>query len=249
MNDNQNTPQSSDTRQAATAALAVVGFIALVAFGMWLAVSASRYVPGTVSRISSAAVALSSIFSPAQKPSVEGGDATSTVVIGGDATSTAPSSPSGSSAPPAQGATTPGEETSGQYQIGGGSTQLSGEPDLTVSVTGVGYLLTNSTSSYVSGSTTPAGDRPAVKFTVRNSGTNVAGAWIFIASIPTTSGYVYTSLPQQALNPGDSIDYVLGFDNAAVGSGKVITITVNSDHRVAESNLNNDVATAIVNVQ
>jgi hypothetical protein len=244
MNDPQNQPPAS--RAAVTASLAVVGFVALVALGMWLAISASRYVPSTVSRIGAAAVALTSIFSPATPPSA--GSASSTPSA---ATSTPPAASSTSAAPAAPRVpTTPGQETSSETQIGGsGAPVLAGLPDLDVSVTAVGYLTTNSTASFVASSNVPSGYRPAVQFTVKNIGTNIAGQWIFMASIPTTNSFVYTSLPQQALNPGDSIDYTLGFDSAAVGTGKTITITVNSDHRVTESNTNNDVATANVNVQ
>ncbi|HVW82914.1 MAG TPA: CARDB domain-containing protein [Candidatus Paceibacterota bacterium] len=247
MDDNQNLSQSSASRQTATAALAVVGFIALVALGMWLAISASRYVPGTVSRIGAAAVALGSVFSPAQQPPASTASSTpSAIVIGNGASSTpATSTPAVPDSVP----TTPGQETSQQYQISGDTAPLSGLPDLSVTVSAVGYLTTNSTSSFVPASSVPAGNRPAVEFTVKNIGTNAAGAWTFLASIPTTSGFVYTSLPQQALNPGDSIDYTLGFDSAAVGSGKQIMITVNSTHAVAESSYANNVATAIVNVQ
>ncbi len=131
-----------------------------------------------------------------------------------------------------------------------GTTQASlyGYPDLSVSVDAVGYLATSSTSSFVVANTVPYGARPAIQFTVKNIGTNVAGAWNFSASIPTQTAFVYQSLPQQALNPGDSIDYTLGFDQALAGSNETITVTVNPNHSIIESNTTNDVISASLNV-
>ena len=57
--------ESATSREAAVTTLAVVGFLALIAAGMWLAVYSARFVPGALSRIDSAAVELSSLFSPA----------------------------------------------------------------------------------------------------------------------------------------------------------------------------------------
>ena len=51
-------------RQAAANGLAIVGFIALIALGLFLAVSASRFVPGIVNGLGSAAVYLGSVFTP-----------------------------------------------------------------------------------------------------------------------------------------------------------------------------------------
>ena len=113
----------------------------------------------------------------------------------------------------------------------------------------MGYLTTNSTSSFVAASTVTAGYRPAVQFTIKNIGTNVAGSWRFSANIPTSVGYVFDSLTQQPLNPGDSVAYTLGFDNATIGSNESITITANYDNAIAESNTTNNTASTIVNVQ
>src|SRR5437588_318447 len=61
---------SNPARRSAMVGLAVVGFIALIALGIWLAVSSARYVPGAVGGLGSAATYLGSIFTPAPNPSL-----------------------------------------------------------------------------------------------------------------------------------------------------------------------------------
>jgi hypothetical protein len=230
-------------------ALAAVGFIALVIFGIYLAVYSARYVPGTVSRIGAAAVSLGSIFhtstsSIAVVPVTTG----STTIAFGTGTTTATTTTTVTK--PVYTAPTAGQQTTGSYQIGGsGTATLTGLPDLAVTIDAIGYLTTDSAASFVQSATVPAGYRPAVQFTVKNIGTNVAGSWSFSASIPTTTNYVYDSVPQQSLNPGDSIDYTLGFDDANVGSNEPITIHANYNNTISESNTANDSITASVNVQ
>lgn len=230
--------------------LAVAGFIALVALGIWLAVYSTRFVPPVVNGIGSAAVYLGSVFAPAPTPSLatlSTPAASTTIQLGGDSSTTA--------TPPAmpkhtQTATTAGAKTSGAYQIGGATTSatLSGLPDLITTITAVGYLTSTSTDSFIASSTVPAGSRVAVRFTIKNVGTNTTGAWRWSASIPTESAYIYQSQLQQALAPGDSIDYTLGFDQATPGTDKMISVTANFDHAVAESNPNDNSASAKVTV-
>jgi len=240
---------NSPTRQAAIGGLAVVGFIALVAAGIWLAVYSTRYVPAVVNNVGTAAVYLGSLFTPSPAPSLSVVPTASTTISFGEAnaTNTPTSSPTTPSAK--QTAPTAGPRTSGTYQISGTTATLSGLPDLTVKINVVGYLATASSDSFIEASSTPAGGRPAISFTVRNIGTNVSGAWRFSASIPTQTAFIYQSQPQQSLNPGDSIDYVLGFDQANRGTNQTISVTANFDRTVVESNTNNNSASTNIAVQ
>ena len=237
-------------RQAAINGLAVVGFVALVATGIWLAIYSTRYVPTVVNRIGSAAVYLGSVFTPANEPtlSVVPNLTASTTISFGNASSTVSTSTTPKVTVPVKSkpvATTPGQKTGGTYLIGSTTAQtLSGQPDFVVNITAVGYLATTSAESFIASSTVPSGSRPAVKFTIKNIGTNVAGQWRFSASIPTPSAYLYYSPFQQSLNPGDSIDYTLGFDQAIAGSNKMISVTANFDRAIGESNTNNNSASA-----
>jgi len=235
-----------ETRQAAIHTLAVVGFLALLGGGMWLAVYSARYVPDVIGRIGSAAVYLGSVFTPADEPtlSVVPTPVASTTIPFGNTSSNVPPVSTPVSPKPVQ--PTAGTPTTNTYPISGTSAPaaLSGLPDLIVSIDATGYLATNSAESFVASSTVSSTLRPAVRFTIKNIGTNVTGSWRWSASLPTLSGYVYQSAPQQSLAPGDSIEYALGFDQPRVGVDQMISVTANSDHTVAESTSSNNSASA-----
>ncbi len=242
--------QASSPRSAAATGLAVVGFVALVGLGMWLAVYSTRYVPTVVNGAGAAAVYLGSVFnrSTATLSVVPTPTASSTISSTNTATSTVATSTVATPAPvkPVVSAPTPGEKKTSTYPINGTaavSTPLSGLPDFIVVIKGVGYLATSSADSFIASSTVPTGSRPAVSFTIKNVGGNASGAWRFSASIPTQTAYIFQSPPQQALNPGDSIDYTLGFDQANRGL-QTISITANFDHAVTETNPDNNSASA-----
>lgn len=240
MNSSEN---NSHTRQSAINGLAIIGFIALIATGLWLAVYSTRFVPAVVNRAGSAAVYLGSLFTRAPEPilSVVPTPTASSTISFGQASSTTPVKPV---------VTVPGIKTNTSYQINGATSTsvFFGLPDLVTYIDDVGYLSTASADSFIASSTVPAGGRPAFKFTIQNIGTNVTGAWRFSASIPTQTAYIYQSQPQQSLNPGDSIEYVLGFDQAKTSANQTISVTANFDHAVGESNTNNNSASAKVTI-
>ena len=244
--------------------LAVVGFASLVTVGILLAVYAARFVPTAVNGVGEATVYLSSFLATAPAPgllvipnqtastTISFGEVASTIST--SATSTATTSIPVTSIKSEIQKPSAGIKTSGTYQIGGTTINAPyGLPDLEVSITDVGYFATN--DSFVSSSTIPAGYHPAVKFIVKNIGTNWTGTWNFNASIPTHPAKVYKSEPQQSLcrlGENDTctnfIEYTLGFDRANVGTGQEISITVNSDNAVADSNSSNNNALTIVTI-
>ncbi len=265
----------TETYPAVSTGLAVIGFIALVAAGIWLAVYSSRYVPAVVNGAGEAAVYLGSVFtrSPASLSVVPtASSTTSSTTASSTATSTSTNVGTGSSiSTPVTGGygsgygygaptqTTPGPRTGGTYVIGGTGTSpvLTGLPDLITTIKAVGYLAAASADSFIATTTVPAGSRAAVSFTIRNVGTNSTGAWCFSASIPTQTAYIYQSQPQQSLNPGDSIDYTLGFDQANRGAGQTISISANIANpsntgtcaqTITESNANNNSASATLTI-
>ncbi|MHB8860329.1 MAG: hypothetical protein ACYC48_01170 [Minisyncoccota bacterium] len=245
----------SPARQAVVTGLAVAGFVALVTLGIWFAVYSTRFVPQVVGDIGSAAVYLGSVFTPSPEPSLSVVPVASTTIPFDEASSTISTTVTDVSTTPGTKAsvtplpTTAGEKTSDTYQIAGTSTpSLYGFPDFVTHINAVGYLATSSADSFVASTTVPAGGRAAVSFTIKNVGTNVSGPWRFSASIPTQTAYIFQSQPQQSLNPGDSIDFTLGFDQATPGTGKTISITANFDHAVTESNPDNDSASAQITI-
>lgn len=241
-------------REASIHALAAVGFVALVACGIWLAVYSSQFVPAAMTRIGEAAVAVAGYFTPAPSSKLSVVPSASTTLPFSEATST-PTTPTAPAKkkPAAPITPTAGKETTRTVQMSGATTtsRFYGLPDFITTINAVGYLATSSATSFVASSTVPVGSRPAVRFTIKNIGTNTTGPWCFSASIPTQTAYIYHSLPQQSLNPGDSIQYTLGFDQANKGSDQTISITANTVNTpymtncgsaVAESNTTNDSA-------
>lgn len=249
------TIQENPNRRAAVNALAVVGFIVLLVIGIALAIWSARYVPKAASRIGSAAVALSGIFhsnseGPAQLTVVS----TTTLPILNPVTATT------SVATTTTTAVTGTSHTNGSTGTVTGTktvttttvtkpAPLYGNPDLTVTITNVGYLNSgDNTDSFIASSNVPDGKEGAVQFTVANNGTNSTGSWEFNAEIPTSPSLDYTSPTQPSLNPGDRIEFTLGFDRTKTGDDREITITVDSDHDVTESNENNNEASANVDI-
>lgn len=250
MNGQETTAQN---RATMTNILAVVGFVALIGASMWLAVYSTRFVPGVVSRLGSAAVYLGSVFIPSSEPtlSVVPTPVASVTIPFGDAIPAVAETPKKPATPIKQIAPTAGQKTTNTYQISGAATMpttLSGLSDLIVTINAVGYLTTSSPDSFVASSTVPAGGRAAVNFTIKNIGTNVVSPWRFSATIPTQSSYLYYSQPQQLLAPGDSIDYTLGFDQAYRGADQMVSVTANFDHMAAESNFNNNSASTKITI-
>ncbi|MBI5405937.1 hypothetical protein HY972_02780 [Candidatus Kaiserbacteria bacterium] len=240
-------------RQTATNVLAVVGFIAIIGASLWLAAYSTRFVPSVAGRIGSAAVYLGSIFSSSEEPalSVVSTPAASSTITFGEAVLTTTDEITLPVTPPKAPAPTPGAKTSNVYSLGSATTTApavqGGLPDLIVNIDAIGYLATTSAESFIASSTVPVHNRPAVAFTIKNVGTGATGTWRWSASIPTQTAYIYQSQPQQSLNPGDRIDYTLGFDQANKGA-QTISITANFDRAVVESNSNNNSASVNVTI-
>lgn len=233
----------STARRAFLRAAAIAAFIALFLAGVVLAIYGARLAPGLMSRLNGAAVSLVSIFRPGDEASlnvvgptsfnVEDQDPTATTT----ATSTEPSS-GGSPAPRAP-----------QYQEVLIPIEPYGDADLTVRITDVGYLRSSDTDSFVSSNEVPDNRRGAVRFTVTNRGTNVSGRWEAEVKLPTSPALTYDLPLQRSLNPGDEIDFVLGFDRPRSGDNRVITVTVDTGRDVRESDEGNNSDSARIDIE
>lgn len=246
------TIRTSTTRRAAVNGLAVVGFIMLVILGMALAVYAATYVPGAISRIGSAAVYLSSAFiAPTEETDLVVVPPAETVPFGNDVPTATTTQETTTPVVPPAAAPTPVANTpvTRVVQVGTAPAPLSGLSDLTVENVITGYLTTANTTSFVKSNTVPDGERGAVKFSVFNRGTNVSGRFEFEVELPTTKAYTYNSGNQQSLNPGERIEYVLGFDKTKDGDNRTITITVDPDKDIKESNEGNNTRSVTVDIE
>jgi hypothetical protein len=246
------TSNGSQNRRAAVNALAFVGFIALIILGIALAIYSARYMPKLASRFGGAAVSLSSIFHSADEndqPSLNVVTSTTTLPIqdATPATTTETVKPAGTKTT----AGSPSTVTTVRTVVTTGSGPLYGKSDLSVRITDVGYMRRDGdTDTFVSSDEVPDNRDGAVKFTVTNLGTNETdNDWKFEVDVPTSPSQHFTSPTQRNLKPGDSIDYVLGFEKGKEGNNRDIEVTVDSSDRVSESNERNNEASRSIDIE
>lgn len=236
---------------AAINALAIVGFVALIIAGMALAIYAARFVPTAVSNLGSAAAYLSSQIFP-------GGDGDTDLVVvppvdtvpfpdTEPATTTATTTPAATTTTPV---VTPQPPTTVVVPIQvPASVNYTGLPDLVIENVQTGYLTSANTNSFRASREVPDGERGAVKFTIANRGTNVAGSFRFEVELPTSPSYTYRSSTQQSLRPDERIEYVLGFDRTRTGDNRTISIEIDSRDDVPESNERNNTHSVRIDIE
>ena len=236
------TQTTSPARRIAVNALAVVGFVVLIILGMALAVYAATFVPKAVTRLGGAAVYLSSIFVPAEEPAKLEVVTPGMAVPFPDAPAVASTS-TPAVAPAPTPAAIPGPKATTAYIVGTtpSSTNLTGFSDLQVTIDAVGYLSNGSDeASFVKSSTISRELWGAVKFTVRNAGTNISGTYTLDVAVPTSRTYTLHSAAQDSLAPGDAIQYTVRFERGNVGTDREVTVTIDPDNRVHEINESNN---------
>jgi|CXWL01.1.fsa_nt_gi subtilase family serine protease len=247
------TTSETSSRQVAINALAVVGFVVLLLLGIMFAVYSARYVPVALSRVGAAAVSLSSVFRPSQgEPQLQVITATTTpgvVVTGVAATSTEVAVEETTPTKPATPKPTAGAQTQTVTTTVKVPVTPFGKPDLTTDITAVGYCTTNETSSFRRSSEIPDNENGGVKFTIKNSGTNVSGRWDFEYELPTSPVTKKTASSQSSLNPGDAVEFTLCFTKPRAGDNRDIAIRVDTGKDVDESNENNNTDSATVSIE
>ena len=257
------------TRRAAMNGLAVVGFVALILIGIATAIYAATFLPKALSKLSTANVFLSSIGNtnnnqlqavPSSIP-VTNTPAPTTIPVSPAPTPvtttptpvvTTPTVPTVTTPTVTPAPVTP-TYTKPVYQVVTvpASQNYYGLPDLTVHIVSVGYLRTyGDTSSYTTSSYVPQGYEGAIRFVVGNSGTNSVSNWNFEARLPTSdSSSYYRSSTQRALNPNDSITFTLGFDNGNIGNSRTVSVTVDPNNGVSESNEGNNTDSSSIDIR
>lgn len=237
MNGNQ---PISPARQAAIDGLAIVGFIALVGAGVWLAIYSTRFVPTVVNRFGAAAVYLGSVFTPAP-------DSSLSVVPTPTASTSIPfDTATTTSATTTQ--VTPAKPSKPSYPVvtaPAPPAALYGLPDLTVQIGAVGYVTCDSQQCFVPSASAPSGYKPAIKFNIKNSGTNVTGIWNLNVSVPGQD-QKFDNL--ESMLPGAEVTYVAWITDAQTGSMQTITVTANYDGSVTESNTGNNTSSSDLQV-
>lgn len=140
---------------------------------------------------------------------------------------------------------TPGEETSGTFPLGTTPTTSNpnGYVDLAARIIEVG-LVNKNTGEFIASSTptrTSGIYRVAIRFAVENLGTRTSDQWTFNAVLPTFPSHIFSSPTQQALGPGDRIEFTLGFDKFVDDDEGLFTVNIDPAFRINESNKDNNI--------
>lgn len=230
---------------ALTRIAGVAGFVAIIGIGIWGSLAIAKNTPGAFSALASAITSFTSVFIPAgtespapAAPVIDEVPATAPVV-------TEPASPAPIVTPsPAPRAPSP--STAATYPVAGGAPAVSdpnGPTDLSVRILEQG-VVSKDTGEFTASSSPNRADpmyRIAVRFAVENLGTRTSPQWTFNAVLPTYPGNIFSSPSQQALGPGDRIEFTLGFDSVIDADTGVLTVNVDPAGSINESTKANNI--------
>jgi hypothetical protein len=143
---------------------------------------------------------------------------------------------------------TPGVKTE-TVEVIGGPTQSNpnGPTDLTARVIEIG-VVDKTTGVFTASSTPKRTERVGVRFVVENIGTRRSGEWNFNVVLPTLPSHIFSSQMQQALGPGDRIEFTIGFDSFIDATQGDIVINIDPSNRLNENNKANNIIRYTVNV-
>lgn len=253
--DNRNTStEESPRRKAALTTLAIVGFITLILIGIALAIYAARYVPTALNKLGTAGIGIFDngkdepeleIVTNTTTIPFESVATTSTETIAdepdnGDTSYMTPATGTGASYIPPRTITVP---------VVIPPPAPHGKADLTVKITEIGYCRSDNPDSFRASREVPAGENGGIKFVVSNIGTNVSDRWDFTYELPTSPSLERTISNQRTLGPGDRIEYTLCFTEPRSGNNRDITVEVDTDDDVNESNERNNTDSAEIDIE
>lgn len=217
-------------KSPAKQSVAIIGFIVVAVLGIAIAVYASRFVPGALSGLAGAGAYVSNLFI------LEDGNGNSTVTQKPEE-----ETPAEEEETPAQAATSTPSRPTTPTTPRPATPVYSGLSDLTVSVNAVGYCTTGAQNSLVQSSRVPDNARyGGVRFTVTNIGTNVSGPWAFEIETAASPSDTYEYAGQASLAPGQSTVGTMCFPRGTRAHDGEVTVTVDSQDRVVESNERNN---------
>lgn len=228
-------------QKATVNGLAIVGFIALILVGMFLAIYAAGYVPDALSRLAGAVylapgevnepeTPAAEEETPAETPS-ETPEPTTPVV-----TPTTPVVPA-TTTPPSPKPTTP---TVPRYITTTVPVPVYGLPDLAITSLTTGYMRG---STFIRSDEVPSNRDAVIKFTVKNIGTNVVSDWRVRVEVEDERDSIGVG---SMLRPEGYQTFTLFISNHEEDRDLVIDIDVDYQNRINESNeRNNDRSTEI----
>lgn len=207
-------------KKAALNGFAIVGFGALIVAGIFLAIYAARYVPEALSRLSSAVILSSDGGN-------DGAPATTTP-------STTKPAATATTTKPVTTPTTPVIYTTPTRVVTQTGPKLYGLPDLTLINVEGGYMRG---STFIEDDNVPDGRDAALRFTVRNSGTNIASGWKVRVEVEDEDTAIGSG---GTLYPNGTQNFSLRVTDPKQEKNKTIQIEVDYQNRVAESNERNN---------
>ena len=119
-----------------------------------------------------------------------------------------------------------------------------GMADLAVQIVDTG-IATGGGVGFVHTDPIPAGERPAIVFSVINAGTAVSERWQFTLNLPAPDGR-FTSELQLPLAPGEGRRFTIGFSELLRQGENQATVTVFPWKGSGDANAANDAATALL---
>jgi len=229
-----------ETKKATLNGLAIVGFGALIIAGIFLAIYAARYVPETLSRLSSAVILSSD---EQQNPEDETPAAPVVEETPEEEETPAPPQTGGPQVVTPPVAVSPNPPVYYPPTYYPQQPQLYGLADLVITDLEAGYFRG---ATFVEDDEVPTNRDGAVRFTVRNSGTNVANGWrveVEVTGEDTVRGN------GGSLMPNGTQTFTLRIEDPREGRDLDIDIDVDYDDRVNESNERNNTRSVELEVE
>lgn len=135
--------------------------------------------------------------------------------------------------------TTPPKNTQGATPTTTEVVSYNGKSDLSIRLIDTGIINRN-TKQFIQTNTMGTGDEVGMRFEVKNIGTNVSGSWNLKATLPSLSSPNYISDYQRSLNPGDRMEFTLGFDNPTSLGSISAYVSVDPNNSISENSESNN---------
>jgi len=143
-----------------------------------------------------------------------------------------------------------GEESNSTYEVINNPTSptsiSNGLVDFVATINSIGIL--DSEGQFVASSTPNSHSKIAVKFTIKNIGNKTSESWYFNAVLPTSPFHIFSSKSQQALAPGEKIEFTMGFDKPKIGENQLIIINVDPSGGIKESDKTNNIVKELITI-
>ncbi len=142
-----------------------------------------------------------------------------------------------------------GEEEGSTYEVVTQPTDTNnstGRIDFLATIEAIGIL--GDDNEFIASSTPSVNNKIAVKFTVKNIGDKKSEGWYFNAVLPTSPFHIFHSKSQQALAPGEKIEFTMGFDKPKIGENQLIIINVDPTGGIKEADKTNNIVKEFITI-